>query len=107
MQHHREDAGDEFPKGIDVIGVDRHDVAMRPGVEIGQRKRLHVGEKLIADKLLAALADLGDDDLVNVGGDDANPVDPGHNPNGGRQARLGPKDNRRIARKHRGDDLID
>ena len=78
LDDHGQDPAREFAEGVDVIGVDRHDVPVGAGIKIRQRKRLHVGEDGIAEPLLEPLSDHGDHDLVEIGGEDADDVDPGH-----------------------------
>ena len=81
--HHRGSAlgnglGDHLPEGIDVAGVAAHDVAGGMGVKVANGQGLHVGEQLIPDGTLGALADLGHQVVAEEGGHKTNEIHTGH-----------------------------
>ena len=61
----------ELAKGIDIVGIDRHDVAMRMGVEIANRQLLHVLEEVGAKTQQGALPHIDHQAVVDIGADDA------------------------------------
>ena len=60
----RDALADDLPEGIDIVGVDAHDIAARVGIEILERKALHLVEELYAEFFQRSLAD-GNHDAVH------------------------------------------
>ena len=65
----------ELAKRIDIVGIDRHDVAMRMGVEIANRQLLHVLEEVGAKTQQGALPHIDHQAVVDIGADDADDED--------------------------------
>lgn len=58
-------------QGVDVVGVEAHDVAVFVAVEIADRQALHFGEHVVAHAFHGALRDERHDPAVSQRGDDA------------------------------------
>ena len=68
--HRREDVGqggNHLPKGVDVVGIDRHDVAVSMLVEIVDGQLLHVAERVAAESEQGSLAHVDHQPALQVG----------------------------------------
>ena len=59
VEHHRQRLADHLPQRIDIVCVDRHDVAVRVGIKIPDRQRFHVFEYLYTKLFHRSLCDIG------------------------------------------------
>ena len=84
---HRESPGEEFAESVDVVGVNRHDVAVGPGIEVGNRKGEHVVEEVVADLLHDPLGDPRHEVVVEIAADEAEGIDPRHHADHDRELR--------------------
>ena len=69
---------DHLTQRINVIGIDRHDIAMGVRVEIGDRQRLHVSEDILTKVPHGSLRNVDHDDILRKRSEDAEPVEQGH-----------------------------
>ena len=90
-QHHHTDKGggngdqrfeqignavaDDLPERVDVVGVDRHNVAVTVRIEVAERKALHPGEGLGTEAFHRALPDKDHQEGLHIAGDDADQQD--------------------------------
>ena len=65
----------ELAKGIDIVGIDRHNVSVRMGVEIANRQLLHVLEEVGAKTQQGTLPHIDHQAVVDIGADDADNED--------------------------------
>ena len=68
-------------QGVDVIGIDRHNIPVRMGVKILDRQALHMFEKFDPEPLHGPLRDKGHRPRLKIGGTNADHIktgDPGH-----------------------------
>ena len=61
----------DLPQRIDIVGVGRHHLAVRMGVEVAQRQSFHTLKELLAQSQLSALRDVDHQPVVGIGADDA------------------------------------
>ena len=59
LQQLRQGTADEFPKGIDIVGIITHDIAEFMGVEIPDGQILHSGEHFLAQLIQKTLGNFG------------------------------------------------
>ena len=71
----RDALAEHLAEGIDVVGVDGHDVAVGMGVKVADGQALHVGEELDAQVAQGTLGDVDHDAGVEPGGEDAHHID--------------------------------
>ena len=77
---------DELAQGINIVGVDRHDVAVGVAVKILDGQGLHVDEQVVAQTFQGALGDLGHGAVLDEDGQDAHAVEAGYTGDGMQQA---------------------
>ena len=77
---------DELAQGINIVGVDRHDVAVGVAVKILDGQCLHVDEQVVAQTFQGSLGDLGHGAVLDEEGQDAHAVEAGHTGDGMQQA---------------------
>ena len=88
---------DHLAQGVDVVGVHGHDVAVGVGVEIFNRKGLHLAEHVVADVPQGPLPDVDQDSGLGEGRHDAQGVEACHFDDGSLQrpeVRILPADQR-------------
>ena len=76
---------DHLAQGVDVVGVDRHDVAVGVGIKIFDGQRLHVGEHLVTQILQRALCDAGHQTVLHKDSSNTDTVERSHTQDGGGQ----------------------
>ena len=81
----RDALGNELPHGVDVVRVDRHDVAVRVRVEIFDGQGLHLVEQVHAESAERALCHVDHQAVVQPGGEHADEEDADHFEDGFRQ----------------------
>ena len=74
-EHLCQGGGDHLAQGVDIIGVDGHDIAMGTLVEITDGQPLHPLEDLLAQSEHGALADGYHEAVVGIGADGADEQD--------------------------------
>ena len=77
---------DELAQGINIVGVDRHDVTVGVAVKILNGQCLHVDEQVVAQTFQGALGDLGHGAVLDEDGQDTHAVEAGHTGDGMQQA---------------------
>ena len=81
----RQALGDHLPQGVDVVGVDGHDVPVGVGIEVGDGQALHVLEDLDTEVPQRPLGHRDHDAALGPGAEDADAVDGGDADQGRRQ----------------------
>ena len=70
--------GDHLAHGIDIVGVNAHDIAVRMGIEILNRQTLHLGEELDAQVLERALRNKNHQIIIQPAAKRAEDIDRRH-----------------------------
>ena len=69
---------DQLTHGVDIVGIDRHDLAVGMGIEVTDRQGLHLIEEIDAQIAQTALRDGDHQPLLDIGCQDPDPVKHGH-----------------------------
>ena len=69
---------DHLAEGVDVVGVDGHDVAVGMGVKVADGQLFHVGEQILPQVPQGALGDVDHHAGLDEAGDHAAGVEQGH-----------------------------
>ncbi len=98
VEHLGQRLADHLPQGVNVVGIDGHDVAVGMGIKEADGQCLHVVEEILSQVHHAALGDLRHQPGLQINGGDADRIAAGHPQNGmgqRREIRLGSGQQRR------------
>ena len=102
-EHLRHTLGNHLAKGIGIVGVVAHDVAVGMGIEVTDGKLLHLGEHGIADVLQCSLCNDSHHPVVNQRSHNTGGKDEAHGGNDFQQ--FGEVE--ALVQQHGGDEIID
>ena len=94
----RNTLADHLAQCVDIIRIDRHDIAVGMRIEIFDRKALHMIEQILPHPLERALVDAHHSDLLQIGGTDPDAVEHSHTQHSAHERpviRVGVSDHRR------------
>ncbi len=74
--------GNQLPQGISVIGVNRHDVTVGVGIEVGNRQCFHMPEQPFTDIVESTQGNVDHQPVPDPGGQNTRQVNPCHSGNG-------------------------
>ena len=90
---------DDLPEGVHIVGIDRHNVAVRMRVKVAEREFLHTAEEVLAESQHRPLPHRDHYEVLRVAGDDAGEQD---------GAQFDERDRERmVVRGHRGNVVVD